>query len=180
MFVLSDPFFWAFVGMFGLLAGTVAVGGAKLGRSPAAGFVIVMVTDLSRIVLVLPLCPQPRFEIGHWNWVVGGALLLAAVVFAVPAMSIKPWTAPDRDTVLKTTGIYGVVRNPIYFADVVSTLGFAVMFCSIIGVALVPLWWIGFLLLISVEEGSLERVLGRSYLDYKRRVKGRIIPGLPI
>ena len=82
--------------------------------------------------------------------------------------------------VLRTSGIYGVVRNPIYLADVLFSLGFAIMFRSIIGVALVPVWWAGFLLIALTEEESLERTLGQPYLDYKRRVKGRIIPGLPI
>jgi protein-S-isoprenylcysteine O-methyltransferase Ste14 len=180
MFVLQDPFFWAFLSMFGLLAGTAAVSGTKLGRYAPLGIIIVMVCDLARIMVVLPLCPQPRFEIGYWNWVAGGIILAAAVVFAVPTLSIKPWTAPDENTVLKTTGMYGIVRNPIYVADVLSSLGFAIMFRSIIGIALVPLWWAGFLFLILIEEGSLERALGQPYLDYKQRVKGRIIPGLPI
>jgi protein-S-isoprenylcysteine O-methyltransferase Ste14 len=74
MSTLQDPFFWAFIGMFGLLAGTAAVGGTKLGRY-----------------------------------------------------------AP-----------------------------------------------LGFLFLVLIEEISLERTLGQPYLDYKQRVKGRIIPGLPI
>jgi protein-S-isoprenylcysteine O-methyltransferase Ste14 len=82
--------------------------------------------------------------------------------------------------VLKTTGIYGIVRNPIYLADVLFTLGFAIMFRSIISIALIPLWWAGFLCLVLVEEESLERMLGQPYRDYRLRVKGRIIPGLPI
>jgi len=54
------------------------------------------------------------------------------------------------------------------------------MLRSIIGVALVPVWWAGFLLIVLTEEQSLERALGQLYLDYKQRVRGRIIPGLPI
>jgi protein-S-isoprenylcysteine O-methyltransferase Ste14 len=105
---------------------------------------------------------------------------VGAVVFAAPALSIRPWTAPDESMVLRTTGIYGIVRNPIYLADLLSALGLAVTFRSIIGVALVPVWWAGFMFVILIEEGSLERVLGQPYLDYKQRVKSRIIPGLPI
>jgi len=82
--------------------------------------------------------------------------------------------------VLRTTGIYGMVRNPIYLADILFSLGVAIMFRSIIGVALIPLWWAGFLFVILIEESSLERTLGQSYQEYKRRVKGRIIPRLPI
>jgi protein-S-isoprenylcysteine O-methyltransferase Ste14 len=81
--------------------------------------------------------------------------------------------------VLKTTDVYSIVRNPICLADVLFSLGFAILFRSIIGVALVPLWWAGFLFIVLTEEESLGRTLGQPYLDYKRRVKGRIIPGLP-
>jgi protein-S-isoprenylcysteine O-methyltransferase Ste14 len=180
MFVLQDPFFWAFIGMFGLLAGTALVSGTKLGRSAPLGFAVVMVCDVARIILVLPFCLQPRFEIGVWNWIIGGIILAAALVFAVPALSIKWWAAPEENMVLRTGGIYGIVRNPIYLADVLFSLGFAIMFRSIIGVALVPAWWAGFLFIVLAEEESLERTLGQPYLDYKQRVKGRIIPGLPI
>ena len=180
MFVLQDPFFWAFLSMFGLLVGMAVVSGTRLGRYAPVGFIIVMICDLSRVMVVLPVCPQPRFEIGYWNWIAGGMFLVAAVVFAAPVLSIKPWTSPDEQTVLKTTGIYGLVRNPIYLADLLFTLGLALLFRSIIGLALVPLWWAGFLALVVIEEGSLERALGQPYLDYKQRVKGRIIPGLPL
>jgi protein-S-isoprenylcysteine O-methyltransferase Ste14 len=54
------------------------------------------------------------------------------------------------------------------------------MFRSVIGVALVPLWWAGLLFLIVIEEETLERELGEAYLEYKQQVRGRIIPGLPV
>ncbi len=180
MFVLTNPFFWAFVGRFGLLVGTALVSGIKLGQNARIGFTTILVCDSARIVLVLPFCIQPRFEIGLWNWVIGGTILGAALVFAVPALSINWRTAPDTKTVLKTNGVYAIVRNPIYLADILFTVGFAVMFRSMIGIALVPIWWLAFLSLVLVEEASLERVLGQRYIDYKLRVKGRIIPGLPI
>jgi hypothetical protein len=75
VFVLQDPFFWTFIGMFGLLAGAALVSGTKLGRNALVGFAVVMVCDAARIVLVLPFCLQPRFEIGVWNWIVGGVIL---------------------------------------------------------------------------------------------------------
>jgi hypothetical protein len=53
MFALQDPFFWAFTGMFGLLAGAAVVSGTKLGRCTPIGFAIVMVCDLARVILVL-------------------------------------------------------------------------------------------------------------------------------
>ncbi len=180
MLFLTDPFFWAFVGMFGLLIGTTLVSGIKLGQNALIGLITITVCDFSRIILVLPFCPQPRFEIGIWNWVIGGIILAIGMVFGVPALSINWRTAPDSKMVLKTNGVYSIVRNPIYLADILFSLGFAVMFRSIIGIALVPIWWVAFLSLVLVEETSLERALGQRYLDYKQRVKGRIIPRLPL
>ena len=60
------------------------------------------------------------------------------------------------------------------------SFAFAIMFRSIIGLALVPVWWVGLLLHTLVEEESLERALGERYVEHKKRVLGRIIPGLPI
>jgi protein-S-isoprenylcysteine O-methyltransferase Ste14 len=180
MFILTNLFFWAFVGMFGLLVGIVLVSGIKLGQNPLLGVFTIMICDISRIILVLPFCPQPRFDSGIWNWIIGGVILAIAMVFGIPALSINWRTAPNKNMVLKTNDIYGIVRNPIYLTDILFTLGFAVMFRSVIGVALVPIWWAAYLALVLVEEASLERVLGQRYLDYKRQVKGRIIPGLPI
>ena len=71
-------------------------------------------------------------------------------------------------------------RNPIYLADLLFSLGIAIGFGSFIGVALIPVWWIAFLFVVQMEELSMERTLGQAYLDYKRRVRGRIIPGLPV
>jgi protein-S-isoprenylcysteine O-methyltransferase Ste14 len=178
--ILADPFFWAFVGMFGLLFGVALVSGIRPGQNALIGLTTIMVPDCSRIILVLPFCLQPRFEIGIWNWVIGGSIIAAAMAFALPALSIDWWTAPKGATVLKTDGIYRVVRNPIYLADLLFSLGFAIMFRSVIGIALIPVWWAAFLSLVLVEEASLERALGQPCLDYKQQVKGRIIPGLPI
>ena len=180
MFIFTNTFFWAFIGMFGLLVGVALVSGIKPGQNALIGLVTIMICDCSRIILVLPFCTQPRFEMGAWNWMIGGIFLAAALVFGVPAMSINWRTAPNDQMVLKTDGIYGIVRNPIYLTDLLFTLGFAVMFRSIIGIALVPIWWVAYLVIVLVEESSLERALGQRYLDYKQQVKGRIIPGLPI
>jgi hypothetical protein len=126
----------------------------------------------------LPFCLQLRFDIGVGNWVVGGTILAVALVFAAPALSIRWWAAPEENMTLRTRGIYGIVRNPIYLADILFSLGFAIMFRSFIGVALVPLWWAGFLFIVLTEKESLERVLGQPYSEYNQRVKGRIIPKL--
>ncbi|MHA2251790.1 MAG: methyltransferase family protein [Candidatus Kariarchaeaceae archaeon] len=176
----NDPFFWALISMFGLVGASVVVGGKNLGKYPLFGITVVLIFDLGRIILVLPMCNQPRFDISGWHLALGGLIFVLGLIFGIPSFSIKPFTTPDEHVELITTGFYGVVRNPIYLCEVLWCLGWAIMFRSIIGVALVPLWWLGLLFHTLLEEESLERELGQKYLDYKQQVRGRIIPGLPI
>jgi len=180
MYVYENPFFWAFVSMFFLMMGPAFFSGAPIGRIPLLGFITVIGNDFSRILLVLPFVIQPRFDIGIWNWIIGGILIAAACGFGVAAFSVKWWKAPDKDVVLQTSGVYGIVRNPIYLCDLLFSLGIAVGFGSIIGVALIPAWWMAFLSVVLLEETSMERELGQAYRDYKQKVRGRIIPGLPV
>ena len=177
---LCNPFFWAFLSMFALVAACPIVSSKKFGKNAALGASIVAVFTLGRIFLVLPFCLQPRLEVGGWHWVIGGIIFVIGLVFGLPALNIKPFTAPDEKETLQTTGFYGIVRNPIYLCDVLWALGIAIMFRSIIGIALTPLWWVGLLCVVIIEEQSLERELGRPYLEYKKKVRGRIFPGLPI
>ena len=180
MVFYRDPFFWAMIAMFSLVGGGVIVSAKKPINSALFGSLIVTIFILARGILVLPFCPQPRFDTNGWHWFVGAAIFLAGLIFSTPALSIKPLTEPHRKMQLVTTGFYSIVRNPIYLGEVLWSLGWAIMFRSIIGLALVPLWWAALLLHTLVEEDALERALGEKYLDYKSKVKGRIIPGLPI
>jgi len=180
MTFLKDPFFWAFISMFAVLASSQIVGSKKLGKHPLFGFIVVATFALGRVVLVLPWLPQPRFEISGWHWIAGGLIFAVGMVFSIPALTIKPFTVPDENISLKTSGFYGVVRNPLYLAEVLWCLGWSVTFRSIIGVLLVPFWWGSLLFIALLEEESLERKLGQPYLEYKKRVRSRIIPGLPI
>lgn len=180
MTFLRNPFFWALVSMFAIVGGGVLVSQKKLAKHLLFGIVVVGLFILGRAILVLPVCPQPRFESGGWHWFVGGVIFVSGLGFSVPALFIKPLTPPNEQTKLVTNGFYGIVRNPIYLGEILWYLGWAIMFRSIIGVALVPVWWLGLLLHTLVEEEMLKRALGQPYVDYTRKVRGRIIPGLPI
>ncbi len=180
MTFLNNPFFWAFVSMFAIMGTTQIASGTRLGRQPLFGILVVAVFALGRVVLVLPSLPQPRLGLGGLHWAIGGLLFVLGGIFAIPALSIKPFTAPDEKSKLRTNGFYGIVRNPIYLSEVLWCLGWSIMFRSVIGVLLVPFWWISLLFLVMIEEESLKRELGQPYLDYKKKVRGRIIPGLPV
>ena len=86
----------------------------------------------------------------------------------------------DEEVVLRTIGFYSIVRNPIYLAELLWSLGWSITFQSVIGVLLIPFWWASLLCIAILEEEHLVHVLGKPYLQYKERVKSRIIPGLPL
>jgi protein-S-isoprenylcysteine O-methyltransferase Ste14 len=177
----SEPFFWALISMFGLVGACAVVGTQRVGRSALVGACIVTVFDLGRFILVLPACSQPRFDIGGWHSLLGGIVFVVGGYLGLaPCFMIRPVNVAEKKMELQTTGLYGLVRNPIYLGELLWCLGWAIIHRSIIGVALVPLWWAGLLILITIEEESLERALGQTYLAYKSKVRGRIIPGLPI
>jgi protein-S-isoprenylcysteine O-methyltransferase Ste14 len=181
MTFLNEPFFWALVSMFGLVGACTVVGTKKVGGSALAGALIVTVFDLGRFILVLPACPQSHFDMGGWHNLVGGVIFVLGGYFGLtPCLYIRPVTVAKKEMPFVTTGLYGMVRNPIYLGEILWCLGWAIIHRSVVGVALVPLWWAGLLFLIAIEEESLERALGQTFVTYKKQVRGRIIPGLPI
>lgn len=174
--VLRNPFFWAFVSATAIAAGDAIVANV-LPRSRSLGALVVGTFMLGRTVLVLPFCPQPRFELAGLHWPLGLALMVVGVAVMLPILFRVEWTtAPDTTEGLRTTGVYGLVRHPGYLGNILLGLGWAVAFRSTIGVVLTAVWWLCFWLHALVEEASLERAYGADYQAYKARVPGRLLP----
>ncbi len=173
--VLQDPLFWACVSLLALTAGNAIVANA-LPRSSVLGLAVIAGVMLSRFILVLPFCPQPRFELAGLHWPLGLALMVASGALLVPVFRVQWTTGPDASERLQTAGAYGLVRHPGYLGNILLGLGLAVSFRSTLGVLLTAFWYVGFLLHAMIEEASLERSFGEAYLAYKARVPGRILP----
>lgn len=90
MSITANPFFWAFVSMFGLFMGIVSVSGIKLGPHNLLKLISYIISDGSRLILVMPFCLQPRIGIGAWRWtgIIGAIIAIAALVYAVSLMFI--------------------------------------------------------------------------------------------
>jgi protein-S-isoprenylcysteine O-methyltransferase Ste14 len=178
---LNNPFFWALLSMFALVGACSVVGSRKIGSHPALGWIIVSIISLGRVILALPFVQQPRFFLNGFNAIVGTPIFFfGAYLGLAPCFLIKPLNIAEKDMVFVTTSFYKYTRNPIYLGEILWCLGWSIIHGSVIGVALVPIWWAGFLFLTIIEEESLRHANGRKYVDYKKKVKGRIIPGLPI
>ena len=124
----------------------------------------------------------------HWSpefplWIrVAGALLLAVALFMVfEALRENTFAAPvvkmqkERGQKVISTGMYGVVRHPMYAGAVLLFISTPLLLGSIYGLAL------GLLLIVTIaarsvgEEAMLKQEL-EGYRDYMKKVKWRIIP----
>lgn len=179
MGAVEDPYFWAFVAMLGLVGGDAVQGSPVVGRRTWFGVLVIAMVTLGRVVLVLPLVPQPRFAL-PFSFAVGALCIAVSLVLMAPLLQIRPATRPDTAEPLSTRGVFGLVRHPGYLANVIWGLGWAILFGSVIGVALTPVWLVAFYLHALIEEEALVKEYGTDYLDYMARVRARLIPGLPI
>jgi protein-S-isoprenylcysteine O-methyltransferase Ste14 len=77
---------------------------------------------------------------------------------------------------LNTAGPYRIVRNPIYFADLIAMSCFSLCL-PVIGLVMPLLFYAHYARIIRYEEISLARRYGQEYAEYSRRVP-RLIPRL--
>ncbi|MFQ6089022.1 MAG: methyltransferase family protein, partial [Candidatus Methanofastidiosia archaeon] len=173
----NNPFFWAFLATIGWGLGFLVVGSKTFGKNTFFGVFVVALAEIPRIILPLPFISQPRFGDGVILPIIGFIVLIVALAFGTPAFLIKPFTRPQKEEKLRTTGLYSVVRHPIYFCDSFWPLGLSLIFSSLIGTVLVVLWFLLAYLLTFLEEEKLIEEYGDEYLKYRERVP-RIIPFL--
>lgn len=121
------------------------------------------------------LCMQGKFFFkvaGILSILFGAGLWIAAVI--VEKINLKV-----RETNLITTGVYGVVRNPVYSAFIFVFTG-ALLFAANFLLLLLPIFYWGFLtvLMKKTEEKWLLRQFGETYATYCKEVN-RVIPWPP-
>jgi protein-S-isoprenylcysteine O-methyltransferase Ste14 len=169
-----DPWFWAFLATLGWAAAGMAISTPALGHRLWLGIPIVALCEIPRVVLVLPAIPQARLQ-SPLLVALGGLVLVVSLVFGSAALRISPFTAPDVDEPLRTDGLYAVVRHPVMFCDAFWPLGLSLMFGSVIGIVLTPVWLLVAWLITFPEEKLLVREYGDRYRAFQQRVP-RIIP----
>ena len=103
-------------------------------------------------------------------FLVPGAVLLAVGLPMLVVAVVLVKGAHKKDE-LATTGIFGVVRNPIYAAWIVFNIPGLVLLLRSWPMFFAPLLAYGlFRLLVGKEEKYLEERFGQAYLEYKARV----------
>lgn len=91
---------------------------------------------------------------------------------------LRQVAAPTRTsgmpTVFKTTGVYGLVRHPIYLGWLLMVFGEPTMTATRGVFAVVSTLYL--VIAIPLEERSLAATAGPAYAEYRRAVRSRLIP----
>lgn len=116
------------------------------------------------------------------RWLIGGILIIAGELFRLAGVAAAGTTTRRRSRNVQrlvTYGIFAWSRNPLYNGNFLVWIGF----CVISGVlwflpVAVLLFAAEYSLIVRYEEGVLESIFGRQYLDYKNVVP-RWLPSKP-
>ena len=137
-------------------------------------FVFIIVGPL----FIAPLFPQNKFNISPYISLPAGILFFILgwiiIIFAFLKIGIIP--AIRKKSNLITSGIYSVIRHPIYSGTLISVLGWSILFKSIILTVYFPLLFVFYLVGTVIEEKGLIEEYGNQYSDYKKKVTKRLIP----
>jgi protein-S-isoprenylcysteine O-methyltransferase Ste14 len=147
------------------------------------GFVVAVAAGLAAPVAGL-LGLDPVAPLDHGPVRVAGVALALAGIAATTAAQVQmgaSWRiGVDRDerTALVTDGVFGLVRNPIFSAMLVTAVGLTLMVGNVVSlVGLAALVAALEVQVRSVEEPYLLAVHAERYARYAARV-GRFVPGL--
>ncbi|MFX0057141.1 MAG: methyltransferase family protein [Candidatus Hodarchaeota archaeon] len=74
-------------------------------------------------------------------------------------------------TKIITSGILGYSRNPMYFGIILIYLAFIFLSISLISIGIFIMIFLVYNRMVNFEENLLEKMFGKDYLDYKKRVR---------
>jgi protein-S-isoprenylcysteine O-methyltransferase Ste14 len=111
--------------------------------------------------------------------VLGSALMLLAVgVWAGALLKIGVIPSIKAKECVIASGVYGLVRHPIYLANLLFPLGLFLALRAGAALAYWPVLVIFYAALTAVEEASLLDEYGQEYARYQSKVRRRLIPFL--
>ena len=136
--------------------------------------------DVPGVVYALP---------GSWRWLGYAAVIVGLIVTALGARALDVLDLAGlrqvlnsrgngfrQPTPLRTDGLYGFVRHPVYFGWVLVVFGAPVMTMTRLTFAVISTAYLA--LAVPFEERSLIETFGPDYASYRKRVRWRMIPGI--
>jgi len=126
--------------------------------------------------------PVPGELYDHRGWLqwahaavqLAGVWLTLRSVRFIDALELAGIRGPSAGASLQITGPYRWVRHPIYLGWLLMTFGPAHMTGDRLAFAAISTAYL--VVAVPWEERSLVRAFGEAYVDYRRRVRWRIVP----
>ena len=145
------------------------------GVGPYLIFSIMAITVLTITLSYYNIIPRYQSNQIILN-IIGAALILTGVIFWLSAVRNSKIDKNIKENRLVTSGIYGVVRHPIYAAFLYAVTGVIFIANNIILLVLPVLYWLMLtVVMINTEEKWLVELYGDDYLNYSKKVN-RFIP----
>ena len=132
---------------------------------------------------VLPLFIAPFFSYSKFAsstplLLVAGSMIAISGFTIIILSFLKIGIVPSikSDGQLSTTGVYRIVRHPIYFGTIVAQLGLTLANQALISLIYLPVSIILYYLMASIEEKDLVNLFGDQYLEFREKTRGKVIP----
>jgi len=128
--------------------------------------------------VILPFSKGPKMAISTFVALTIGIFLLGVNLYikilAQSQIGVSP--ALKGKEQLITTGIYGVIRHPLYLSNGLLSIGMAVLLKSIYALLFSIAYIFLYLPIIHFEEKDLLAKYSEEYKEYKREVPWEMIP----
>ena len=129
-------------------------------------------------IIVLPFTKGPKIAIPTGVALTAGIIILGTsfIIKILAQRQIGASPALKNKAKLVTTGLYGIVRHPLYMSNGLLAIGMAVLLRSIFALLFFIPYFLSFLPLIHFEEKNLLEKYGEEYRKYRKKVSWRMIP----
>lgn len=132
---------------------------------------------------VLPLFLAPFFGVSKFApsslpFIIGGSSITLIGFLLIILSFLKIGVVPSikHDGKLSTTGVYKIVRHPIYFGTIVTQLGLSLANQSVITLLYLPISTFLYYVMATIEERDLVDSFGDEYKSFQKNTKGKVIP----
>ncbi len=120
-------------------------------------------------ILIIVYRNQFFVESMAYNSIAISIIILGFIILYAASKTISKALAPNPPKLI-TTGIYSIIRHPLYLSKIVIYIGLALYFKSVLGIILILVFLIPLTIItIRNEEQKLIKYFGDKYTKYKKK-----------
>lgn len=178
-----NPLFWISIYSIGYIISIIVISSSKRATKIQNKIPKLLTKIFIPLVFILPILILPftkgqKITISTFFALVIGIPLLTLNFYIKIIAQKQIGKLPGLKTKGKliATGIYSIIRHPLYLSNGFLALGLAIVFKSLYAFLFSIAYFLLFLPIIYFEEKNLLKKYGKEYTKYKRKVPWKIIP----